>query len=116
MTRNARKPGTLGRVRFHRARVSGVNGGDGNYRLFNRVSNSGGQCALDIAEEFGRNDRGSSATVLTAQADAPGHYQFNEGYICDLMRSDEDWYRFNVPENRSSICVLAQGFIYTEQM
>ena len=93
------------------ARVSGVNGGDGNYRLFiNRVSNSGGQCALDIAEEFGRNDRGSSATVLTAQADAPGHYQFNEGYICDLMRSDEDWYRFNVPENRSSICVLAQGF------
>ena len=93
------------------ARVFGVNGGDGNYQLFiNRVSNSGRQCALDIAEEFGRNDRGSSATVLVPQVDAPGHYQFNEGYICDLMRSDEDWYTFNVPETRSSLCVLAQGF------
>lgn len=93
------------------ARVAGVDGGDGDYRLFiNRVSNSGGQCALDIAEEFGRNDRGSSATLLTEQVGTPGHYQFNEGYICDLMRSDEDWYQFNVPETRANICVLAQGF------
>ena len=93
------------------ARVAGVNGGDGNYRLFiNRVSSSGGQCALDIAEEFGRNDRASSAVALTEDPNIAGAYSFDEGYICDLMGSDEDWYSFNVPENRSNLCVIAQGF------
>ena len=93
------------------ARVAGVDGGDGNYRLFiNRVSSSGGQCALDIAEEVRRNDRSTSAVTLDEDPNVPGAYNFGEGYICDLMGSDEDWYTFNVPESRANICVIAQGF------
>ncbi|MEE2756331.1 MAG: hypothetical protein VYA30_06705 [Myxococcota bacterium] len=90
-------------------RVEGINRSQGSYDLFvGRSGDMGGMCGLDFTENNGpRNDRASMATLLESD---DGQYSFDEGYLCDPGVPDEDWYRFDIEQANSSVCVTVGGF------
>ena len=92
-------------------RVSGVEGAQGAYTLFaGRREAPMGMCALDRDEGPRRNDTANTAVELMSMAEDALSYQHNS-YICDPEDSaDEDWFSFNVPEERSNVCVSLDRF------
>jgi hypothetical protein len=106
---NARVAGTI--MGNYCLRIEGVDGAQGNYDLFVQRTDLGAdECALDLAEIRVRNDRAATATVMSDVNEDGLHHEFQDGYICDPQRVDEDWYRFTVPEPHSTMCVMLDGF------
>jgi hypothetical protein len=71
----------------------------------------GGMCAEDPAEVGDgrmRNDTPQTATDLAA-AGAMDRYEFETGRLCDPAGNfgDQDWYKFRVREDNSTICVMS---------
>ena len=92
-------------------RIEGIDGAQGDYSLFIQRTNLGAaECALDLDEARGRNDRARNATDMNAVDDSGMSFEYQDGYMCDPERVDEDWYRFPVADPRSTICIMVEGF------
>lgn len=100
------------RAGLYCVRVSGLDGAQGPYSLtIERIAPAAGECALDSAEADRRDDRANTARPMVDVGGDGRRYTFEEGYICDVGGvSDQDWYRFNVAQARSSLCVVVDGF------
>ncbi|MBU0554049.1 hypothetical protein KJ940_21430, partial [Myxococcota bacterium] len=93
--------------------VSGVGASEGSYELMvQRRQVPEGLCVEDVAETEGeRNDTSASAQPLEDVSGGEGlKFEYTEGYLCDVEGPDEDWYRFDIAEERSRLCVTVNGF------
>jgi hypothetical protein len=92
-------------------RVSGIDGAQGTYILsVARRARPMGMCALDMDEGPRRNDSSDTAVQLMSMDEEALSYR-HASYICDPDdRVDEDWFRVNVPEERSNLCVTLDRF------
>jgi hypothetical protein len=94
------------------ARVAGLNRTQGVYTLHVRRSdNMAAMCGLDEDEADGpRNDRAAQPTPMNDVAGDGSHYIYENGYLCDADRPDEDWYSFSIAEANSALCIRLDGF------
>jgi len=93
--------------------VNGLESSQGDYTLvFRRREVAEGLCSEDVVEIEGeRNDISGDAMSLPDVSEGQERqFEFAEGYLCDVDGSDDDWYRFSVPEPNSRICVTLNGF------
>jgi len=92
-------------------RVSGLDGAQGAYVLSAaRRARPMGMCALDMDEGPRRNDEAANAVELMSVEEEVLSYE-HASYICDPEGGvDEDWFRVNVPEERSNLCVTLDRF------
>ncbi|MHC4837354.1 MAG: PPC domain-containing protein [Planctomycetota bacterium] len=95
-----------GRETVH-VRVSGVGAGEGSYQIVVRREVGDASCARDIAEQDDRNDASDVATLL--EADGDGRPVLQNAAICTEQGAarDDDWYRFEVPDDGTRLCLEA---------
>ncbi len=89
-------------------RIDGVGLASGAYTLFVRSDVAAEGCGIDVAETAPgaeRNDESTDATELMSIAAGAERYQFSNGYVCNADGPDRDWYRFDVANDDSRICV-----------
>lgn len=92
--------------------VAAVAAAQGTYSLNVRREPVGDElCAID-EDEPPRNDSAGNATEME-EVDGSGgtRFQHATGVICDPAAPDTDWYSFPVANERSSVCLMLEGFV-----
>jgi hypothetical protein len=80
------------------------------YTLFIHI-NPTAMCGADVAEVGPggvRNDTSATATLMPSVDLQSLRYEYAAGLVCNLATPDQDWYRVNVAEDETRICIATE--------
>jgi len=84
--------------------VDGLEDSEGPYQLALRRVAPTGPCSQDINEPAGRDDLLNPVSTLRSEGEQ--RLSINNGYLCDPDQAgDEDWYRFELTQNNTRLCL-----------